>query len=527
MSSVEPLADLEPDDADVLEKNGGTLAAPAPQGAAGDLPITPSQGLTVLKEMWGAGNRFAALQREYAGRKIPIEKIFGALLGFGDKPDPLADVKRALDEINAKLDRVLAGIQEIQKGLLGVSLLAVYLDIADSVFLIEKYSEALPNYLGGDPGVTDADRRDFADKLLGARSERDGVSFCAQKIIKLGPHGTPMLFDLLYPYISDGVKSDTAYACYLRGAYAFRFIADVLMKGMLLEIFVATATGDQAKMSERTERVTRKYRAWMRTMIDNSFLPFAERLATLNFADEYAGRNGIWRDSNLPMETWKRPSQSILESADMLVARLMGYSKAVTLRVIPNAPPIAPIVPASPPPNVVASGHFQWEPGKTSESTRPDTTKVTRSMVLETLRNSSPPFFSVRVRGSGDLTALHVSQADISFANGASPPPGFNAASFTFLRYEYDLSGLPDRTQFSVILGNPQIAMRSFPIMTTPWTRVHIEEGQRFPERTPRSVTNVVLDTRAGEFDLPLEGQLSPVLITFAYDMFGQRPGPR
>src|SRR4051794_7256646 len=84
----------------------------------GDPPITPSQGLTILKEVWLASNRLADLQKQYQGKAIPLDKVFGALLGFGDKPDPLEPIKRQLEEINAKLDRVLAGIQEIQMGLL-------------------------------------------------------------------------------------------------------------------------------------------------------------------------------------------------------------------------------------------------------------------------------------------------------------------------------------------------------------------------------------------------------------------------
>lgn len=487
---------------------------------------TPAQGLAVMKEVWEASNRLADLQRKYQGKAIPIDKVFGALLGFGDKPDPLADVKKKLDEINAKLDRVLAGIQEIQKGLLGIGLLTVYLDIADSVFLIEKYSEALPDYLGADPSLTDADRKDFVEKLLGKRSERDGVSFCAQKVIKLGPNNTPLLFDLLYPYISEGVKAETSFDCYLRGAYAFRFVVDVLMKGMLLELYTATATGDPAKMDQRAEKVTRKYRGWMRTMIDNSFLPFAERLATLGFLDEYMGRNDVRYDSALPLPLWKQAPKSILESADTLVARLMGRSKAVTLRVIPNAAPIAKQVPASQPSGSVSAGKYHWEAGKTTEVPGSAQTSLNRNIVLERLANSTPPFFGLQVKGQGSLVPPHVSRCDIPFMAGATVPPGFDAARLSFLRYEFDMSGFPDRTQFAVILGNPRVAMSSFPMLDTVWTRVYVEEGVRFPE-SPKTIRNAVLDNKAGEFDLPADGQLSPVLLTYAYDMFGQRPAPR
>lgn len=524
-----PTAEAVTDEAVIAEPvTTGAVAAEAvtaepPKGAE----ITPAQGLSVLKEMWDASNRLANLQREYAGRKIPIEKIFGALLGFGDKPDPLADVKKKLDEINAKVDRVLAGIQEIQKGLLGVSLLTVYLDIADSVFLIEKYSEALPNYLGGDPSITDADRKDFIDKLLGVRSERDGVSFCAQKIIKLGPNNSPLLFDLLFPYITDGVKPATSYDCFLRGAFAFRFVADVLMKGMILELFAATATGDQTKMNERAEKVTRKYKGWMRAMVDNSFLPFAERLATLGFIDEYMGRHDTRQDANLTLELWKPAPRSILASADLVVSRLMGRSKSVTLRVIPNAPPIATQFAATPPSQAVSAGTYQWEAGKTTEFGKPMVpSTVTRATVLDNMQNSTPPFFMVDIKGRGSVIAQHTSRADIAFIPGGIVPPGFDAARLTFLRYEFDLSGMPDRTQFSIPLGNPQVAMRSFPWLDTTWTRVYVEEGHRWPE-SPKTITYSVLDRKAAEFDLPEEGQLSPVLVTYAYESFGQRPGPR
>lgn len=489
---------------------------------------TPAQGLAVMKEVWEASNRLAELQRKYHGKAIPIDKVFGALLGFGDKPDPLADVKKKLDEINAKLDRVLAGIQEIQKGLLGIGLLTVHLDIADSVFLIEKYSEALPNYLGADPSITDADRKEFVDKLLGRHSERDGVSFCAQKIIKLGPNNTPLLFDLLYPYISEGVKAEAAFDCYLRGAYAFRFVVDVLMKGMLLELFTVTAVGDPAKMDERAEKVTRKYRGWLRTMVDNSFLPFAERLATLGFLDEYMGRNDVRSDSALPLPLWKQAPKSILESADTLVARLMGRSKAVTLRVIPNAAPIAKQVPAAHPSGYVSPGRYHWEAGKTVElpGGSGKQTSITKGVVLERLERSTPPFFGLRVKGRGDLTALHVSRGDVPFMPGATVPPGFDPARLTFLRYEFDMTGFADKAQFAIILGNIQVAMSSFPMLETTWTRIYVEDGVRFPEG-PRNIRNAVLDDKAGEFDLPADGQLSPVLLTYAYDMFGQRPAPK
>jgi len=42
-----------------------------------------------------------------------------------------------------------------------------------------------------------------------------------------------------------------------------------------------------------------------------------------------------------------------------------------------------------------------------------------------------------------------------------------------------------------------------------------------------RSVSQLVLDSEPGEFKLPPEGQLSPVLITYAYQRFGLGRVPR
>ena len=42
------------------------------------------KGLSALKEVWGFANRVAALQQQYAGKAIPIDKLFGAMLGIGD-----------------------------------------------------------------------------------------------------------------------------------------------------------------------------------------------------------------------------------------------------------------------------------------------------------------------------------------------------------------------------------------------------------------------------------------------------------
>ncbi|MEO5931895.1 MAG: hypothetical protein ABIR47_18315 [Candidatus Kapaibacterium sp.] len=503
------LTDLSP-----LQNLAVSVTSPADDGPN----ITVAQGLSVLKEVWFASNRMAELQRQYAGKKIPIEKIFGALLGFGDKPDPLAAVKEQLKEINAKLDRVLAGIQEVQMGLLGLGVLTIYLDIADSVFLIEKYSESLADYLGGDPSLTDADRKDFIDKLLGVRSERDGVSFCAQKIIKLGPNRTPLLFDLLFPYISAGATQANAAERYVKGAFVFRYVTDVLMKGLILELFTVTAIGDQTKMNLRTEKVVKKYQDWLRAMVENSFLPFAEKLATLRFDEEFLGCNITHQDTNLPFPKWSPAKSSILRSADELVARLMGRSKGVILRVIPIIPPIAEKVSASS--GTISAGRYHWE-----VLTKPGTT-LTRDIALEKMRQSVPPFFKMKVVGGAELVAQNVSRAEIQFMDGANVPTGFDKSRLTFLRYEFDASTCPEKTQFAFYLGNPAVVMNSFPFLSTVWRRIYVEDGQRFNEGD-KAVQQAVLDMRAGVFDLPSEGQLSPVLATYTYDMFGQRAAPR
>ena len=75
-----------------------------------------SKGLTAVKEVWGFASRMAALQEQYAGKPVPADKLFLTMLGFGDKPNPLAFVEKQLSEINAKLDRVLDGIDELKIG---------------------------------------------------------------------------------------------------------------------------------------------------------------------------------------------------------------------------------------------------------------------------------------------------------------------------------------------------------------------------------------------------------------------------
>ncbi|HEY0100000.1 MAG TPA: hypothetical protein VGB76_13710 [Pyrinomonadaceae bacterium] len=124
------------------------------------------------------------------------------MFGFGEKPNPLAFVEKHLVEINAKLDRVLVGIDEIKVGMLGQAILAAYLDMSDPVYLIKKYFEDLASYMEAGHTFTDAERKEFVEKVLGTRSERDGVAFCAHKIVKLAPTQSPLFFELLFPYLA-------------------------------------------------------------------------------------------------------------------------------------------------------------------------------------------------------------------------------------------------------------------------------------------------------------------------------------
>ena len=112
--------DKEKDDA--LEENIGKL----------------SKGLNALKEVWNFSNRVAALREKHKGEAVPVGELFSAMLGMGDQPNPLAIVEQQLAEINVKLDRVLAGIEEIKVGQIGQGVLAAYLDMSDPAYLVEK-----------------------------------------------------------------------------------------------------------------------------------------------------------------------------------------------------------------------------------------------------------------------------------------------------------------------------------------------------------------------------------------------------
>lgn len=483
-----------------------------------------SKGLGVLKEVWSFSSRVAALQEQYRFKAIPIDKLFGAMFGFGEKPNPLAFVEKQLVEINAKLDRVLAGLDEIKVGQLGQAVLAAYLDMSDPIYLIEKYYEDLASYTEAGQSFTDAERKDFVEKVLGTRSERDGVAFCAHKIVKLGPTQSPLFFELLFPYLAVAATPANAREIYLKGAYVFRAIAELLNKGLILETFaVASSGGESAKVAARMEKVTKKYERWVRAMTENSFLPFAERLAALYFQEEYFGGHDTSDDYNLPLVDWEPAKSSILRSADELAGKLMGKSKGVTLRVIPNVPPIADKV-SSRNTGPVSSGRYRWE-----ATGRPQTS-LTRDNLLGKMQPGEKPFFHLQAKGAGGSHLPEsVRRVEVPLAEGVPLPLGFDRKRLNFLRYRFDASALPDGAAFSFLIFDRDAA-REFPTLITKWTRYYVEsdkgvEHKMHPE--DKSVSQLVLDTEPGEFKLPPEGQLSPVLVTYAYQRFGLGHAPR
>jgi hypothetical protein len=478
-----------------------------------------SKGLGVLKEVWSFSSRVAALQEQYRFQAIPIDKLFGAMFGFGEKPNPLAFVEKQLVEINAKLDRVLAGIDEIKVGLLGQAVLAAYLDMSDPVYLIEKYFDDLASYTEAGHTFTDAERKEFVEKVLGTRSERDGVAFCAHKIVKLGPTQSPLFFDLLFPYMAVAATPRNAREIYLKGAYVFRAIAELLNKGLILETFaVASTGGESAKVAAKMDKVTRKYEKWMKAMTENSFLPFAERLAAFYFEEEYCGGHNTGYDFNLPLAGWEPAKASILQSADELAGKLMGKSKFITLRVIPNVPPIADRVDSKDKSGAVSSGKYRWE-----VTGRPQTS-LTKDNLLDKMQPGDKPFFHIQLNGAG---TSHLPESfrkvEVPLGEGAAVPPGFDKKRLNFLRYRFDAKGVPDGAPFAFFIFNREAA-QTIPSLDTKWTRYYVEsdrgvEHKMHPE--DRLLRQYLLDTEPGVFKLPPEGQLSPVLITYAYQRFG------
>jgi hypothetical protein len=484
-----------------------------------------SQGLAALKEVWGFANRVADLQRQYKGEAIPIDKLFSVMLGL-DNPNPMEFVEKQLAQIDAKLDRVLEGIEELKTGQLGQAVLSTYLDMSDPLYLIEKYFKDLADYKTAGQTWTDAERKDFVSKLLGTQNERDSVAFCAHKIVNLAPTTkAPLLLELLFSYLSAGAAAANAHEIYLKGAYAFRGLAEMLNKALILESFaVASAGGDAKRMEDKMKALVEKYKAWMTAMADNSFLPFAERLATFNLKDEYLGGHNTKLDAHRPRKGWKPANPSILQSADGLAAKLMGKSKSVTLRIIPNVPPIEKVVPAGKPrkDTSYAGGH-EWE------IIRGPSSSLTRETLLDKLGSSHQRL--IEVTGPHPILAMSaesVRKVEIPFTlKDEDVPPGFDKKKnrLSFLRYQFDFSKHHDGAYFTVQyyeMGRARDKWQ-FPQLDTRWRRWYVEEGKRIHPDGEEDVTYNLIGSGniSTGFQLPPDGQLSPVLVTYAYDTFG------
>lgn len=484
-----------------------------------------SKGMTFLKEAWLASNRLAELNQKHGGKAIPIVEIFGTLLGFGDKLDPLEEVKKKLDEINAKLDRVLEGIKQILNGLLGLGTLNVYLDISDSLFLIDMYFEMLPGYIAES---SEAEREQFTRKMAGNLSERDGVPFCAQKIARQ----SPLLFDLLFEYVSKDAKKEDAMARFLKGAFGFRMVTDAMVKAMLLELFVVSSTGYPSNMSERAKKVTDKYGVLLRRIVDSHFLPFAERLAMYRFTEEYMGGNHLGYDAHQPLKGWNPPpaKDAILPSADAFVAKLMGRSKSVTLRVLPNVPPIAKRLYRSPTPGTQHAGYLYWEYVDGSVTPTPPT-KDTLLRNIENCQERRGGFLlSVWQGRNNPHFAKWVSRCDIAVPDGAQVPAGsdksplsFVKSPLSFLRLEYDLGDESDGSSFRFYFFDARSEGPGFPDLRSKWRELTIEDGREERQKVEEFQQGLYYWSEEVRFYLPADGQLSPVLTTYMYECFGQR----
>lgn len=486
---------------------------------------TVSKGLTAMKAIWSSATRVAALQEQYGGKAIPADKLFGAMFGFGDKPNPLEFVEKQLAQIDAKLDRVLAGIEELKHGQLGQGVLAAYLDMSDPIYLIEKYFQDLVAYQNGDQPWTEAERKEFVDKLLGTRSERDSVAFSAHKIVKLSPTTqTPLFFDLLFPYLLAVAKAGNAREIYLQGAFAFRSVAETLARGLILELFAVSSTGgDPRRLAARVERVVERYRTWLTAMVENSFLPFAERLATFNFRDEYLGGHDTTYDAHVPRVGWRPANPSLLQSADDLGNKLLGKSASITLRVIPHVPPVADRVNTRRDAGIISPGQDVWE------VTRRPETALTRETMFDKLWHrpeAGKHFFLLNVgSATGDnMAAQSVRKVGMSFADGAAAPTGFDKQRLNFLRYQFHFDN-DDDTQVWFRLDTAAAAV--FPDFQTTWRKVYIEEGRKFPTGAERTIAHGMISgpgQKPAGFTLPPEGQLSPVLVTYTYERFEPSP---
>jgi hypothetical protein len=483
-----------------------------------------SKGLTAVKEVWAFASRMAALQQQYPGKPVPADKFFLTMFGFVDKPNPLAFVEKQLAEINAKLDRVLLGIDELKIGQLGQNALNAYLRMKTPANLIETYFANLVKYQRGKSPWKDTDREEFVDKLTGRWSERDSVAFNALEIVNLNPAtGAPLFFDLFFAYLSAGAIAANATQIYVRGAFAFRAFGETLSRALILELFaIASPGGDPATVAADAKTVTEKYRQWLMDSIERNLLPFAEKLATYNFKDEYLGGHDTSMNAHRTRQYWRPAKPSILQSADELAARLIGKTRSLTLRVIPNVPPIVDKTPTQGPPGVVSAGRYEFEITKRPQSS------LTTETLLDKLESSRKNFFEiVPTGGRPSITAESVKKVDGSFAERAAAPVGFDKRRLSFLRYQFDLGSLGDGAEFQ--FGYDNVVTREFPTFETTWRKVYVEEGRRFPEPQHQwEIVKYPLMTHRnffiGYFKLPSEGQLSPVLVTFAYATYGPPP---
>jgi hypothetical protein len=486
-----------------------------------------SKGLTAVKEVWGFASRMAALQEQYAGKPVPADKFFLTMFGFGDKPNPLAFVEKQLSEINFKLDRVLVGINQLKIGQLRQETRAAHLHMKRSADLIETYFAQLVDYQGGEHPWTDAEREEFVDKLTGKWSEQDSVAFNALQVVNLNPDtGAPLFFDLFFEYLSAGATAANATPTqlYLKGAFAFRAFGETLSRALILELFAVTSAGGApARVAARAKRVTEKYRQWLMDSTELNLLPFAEKLATYNFRDEYLGGHDTSMNAHRTRQYWRPAKPSILQSADELAARLIGKTRSVTLRVIPNVPPIVDKTPTQGRRGVVSAGRYEFE------ITERPKTSLTRETLLDKLESSKKNFFMMILTPNGrpSITAESVKKVDGLFAEGAAVPVGFDKRRLSFLRYQFDLSPDVPGFRFRYII-NRELSLK-FRAFETTWRKVYVEEGRRSPEGQEEKVEyhlmNVNYDFFPGYFGLPPEGQLSPVLVTYAYDTFGPAPG--
>jgi|GEM_PF-5955109 len=501
---------------DVLEEKPQALTA------TNDPPVSPATGLKILKEVWSASNRVATLVNEkYRGRAVPIDKLFGAIFGFGEEaPNPLEKVEKQLEEMNRKLDRIEQAIDEMRHELLGSEVLNTYLSMASSIDFIDNSFDALPNFVDG--SKTEASKVEFIKNLL---SIKDGVHASAQKILLIKPGMPPIFFSLLFKYLIDSSNVGNGYARYLHGAFIFRHIVDVLVKGMILELFASAIDPDTTKEETRVKNVKaveQKYKGWFNVLIEQSLLPFAETLATLRFREEYMGGHSD-TDMNIPWKQWIRPTASILESADTLAAQMLGLGKSVTLRVLPNVPPIADnYIPVSPVPHVTSAGTYRWSPLSTTP-----TALTNENLLDKLLEGGEAPFFIYGPKKRGEQTGGNEAwpgnptRTTIQFAKGPSPTRAFKN-QIGCLRYRYDLSAFGDGATFTFYQLPTKANKPPFAPITTHWEQIYDEEGHMW-RCGLLDCTYHLLNEKFGEFELPAEGHMSPALITYTYERFGQR----